>query len=62
MDEHGVIRFMNKFPDKINPVKRLMSKKWKCSICGKIYTFNEEVINPAPCNKCDGIFFEVVRD
>ena len=61
MNEHGIIKFMKRFPDKINPSNRLMSKKWKCSMCSKIYVFNEDVKNPAPCNECNGIFFEVVK-
>lgn len=61
MDEHELIRFMKRFPDKINS-KKMVSRIWKCSTCGEIYKFNEEKENPAPCIKCGGIFFETIRD
>lgn len=35
-----------------------LSKKWKCSICGKIYDFDKLVKIPAPCEECGDIFFE----
>lgn len=62
MNEHDVIRFIGRFPDKImtkeeardNP---FVSKIWKCSKCGKVYRFKEEVGIPAPCKECDDIFF-----
>lgn len=63
MNEHDVIRTMGRFPDKImtkeeagkNP---LVSKVWKCSRCGKIYRFKNEVRIPAPCKKCNDIFLK----
>lgn len=35
-----------------------LSKKWKCSRCGEIYNFDEDVKIPAPCEVCGDIFFE----
>lgn len=58
MNEHDVIRQMKRFPDAINPVKKMVSKVWKCSTCGKIYKFETEHSIPAPCKECDGICFE----
>lgn len=61
MNEHDVIRFMGRFPDAINP-KPLVSKRWKCSICGDIVEHAHEIEIPAPCKLCGSIGFEVIRD
>ena len=58
MNEHDVIKKMKRFPDTINPVKRMTSKTWKCSMCGYVYNFEIEQPNPAPCKECGGICFE----
>lgn len=58
MDEHDVIKLMKRFPNAINPVKRMTSKAWKCSMCGHIYKFKVEHLNPSPCKICKGIYFE----
>lgn len=61
LNEHDVIRFMGRFPDKITTKEDkntfLLSKRWDCSICGKIYEFDEAVRIPSPCEECGGIFF-----
>jgi predicted Zn-ribbon and HTH transcriptional regulator len=57
MNEHDVIRHMGRFPDKIGGL-RMVSKKWKCSKCNRIYEFAEEVSVPSPCDECESIFFE----
>lgn len=57
MDEQDIIRFMGKFPDKIDPRQRLMSKRWECSQCGNIREFEQSVTSPTSCPKCGGIFF-----
>ena len=62
MNEHDLIRFMGRFPDKINPTTRMVSKKWKCSKCNLLYSSEEEIEIPAPCVECGSIFFETVRD
>lgn len=53
---------MGRFPDEIiaeeNTKPFMLSKKWKCSICGELYEFDEEVRIPSPCKECEGIFFE----
>ncbi|HZJ98790.1 MAG TPA: hypothetical protein VFC79_02220 [Tissierellaceae bacterium] len=55
--EHDVIRFMKRFPDKITTA-RMVSKTWKCSTCLTEFKQNKEVVIPAPCKNCGGIFFE----
>lgn len=61
MNEHDVIRHLGRFPDEINPEKRLTSSRWRCSQCGSIKSFQTPVTNPAPCT-CGSIGFEVVND
>jgi len=61
MNEHDVIRQMGRFPNTINTVKRMTSKVWKCSICGKVYNFETKQTTPSPCKECDGKFFETVK-
>ncbi|WP_219218032.1 hypothetical protein [Paenibacillus sp. S150] len=55
MDEHEVIKFMGRFPDRINP-DPMLSKSWKCSMCGTEYKFAEPVDIPGPCS-CGSIAF-----
>ena len=63
-NEHDLIRFMGRFPDKIMTKEEaerdtsFMSKKWKCSRCDFIYDFDEPVKIPSPCKECGDIFFE----
>jgi hypothetical protein len=53
MNEHDVIRFMGRFPDKINPAKSIMdSGVWKCSMCGRLKPKEKR-----PC-ECGSIFWE----
>lgn len=64
LNEHDLIRFMGRFPDKIMTKEEVvkdmsfMSKKWKCSRCGLVYEFDKPVNIPSPCKRCDDIFFE----
>lgn len=63
--EHDVIRAMGRFPDKISDGSQMMlSKTWKCSKCGEIFRFNEEVnlLQVVPCKACAGIFFTKIRE
>lgn len=60
MDQKELIMKIGRFPNVINPIQRLMSKKWECSRCGEIISFPEKHKNPAPCPECTGIFFKTV--
>lgn len=60
MNQKEFIRKMGRFPDAINPIQRLMSKKWECSACGEIISFSEKRKNPALCPECAGIIFKTV--
>lgn len=57
MNKHDIIRFMGRFPDKIN-AEPMTSLKWKCSSCNAIYNFTIQTRIPSPCKNCNGIFFE----
>jgi len=62
MNEHDVIKFMGRFPDKIiTSENRMMSKLWRCSKCNTEYRYEEEHKNPALCKECGSIFFEILR-
>ena len=61
MNEHDVIRFMRRFPDKITTEKELKSKKWMCSTCQMVYE-GEDMRPPAPCKACGGVFFVKLCD
>ena len=50
------------FPTKVDVSKRLKSKAWKCSTCGKKYINFKPITNPAPCKDCGGIFFTAVEE
>lgn len=59
--EHDVIRFMKRFPDKIT-TERMKAKVWKCSTCKTEFNCEQgEMTIPAPCNVCEGIFFEKLK-
>jgi len=60
MECNDVIRKIGRFPDTINPKKRMASKSWRCSNCSIIYHFNESVGIPVPCKVCNGIAFEKI--
>lgn len=61
-NEHDVIRFMKRFPDKIiSNTERMKAKVWKCSICKTEFKFEQEIPIPSPCNVCNGIFFEKIN-
>lgn len=63
-DEHDVIRFIGRFPDKVMTKEEakkdtsFTSKKWMCSECGFVYYFDKPVKIPSPCKRCRSIFFE----
>lgn len=61
-NKRNVISLLGRFPDQIDPVKRMMANKWKCSKCHRLYVSKAPVVAPAPCNECNGRFFEVIRD
>ena len=49
MAEHGVMRFMGRFPDAINPKQRLMSKVWVCGQCGARIESRKSMTVPKQC-------------
>lgn len=67
-NEHDVIRFLGRFPDKImtkEEAKQDMlfkSNKWKCSACNTIFQFKNKVDIPVPCAGCGSIFFEKLHN
>ena len=63
MNEHDVIRFMGRFPDEIiREGDAMVSRRWECSVCHKIFMFDEPSDCPAPCCHCGSIFFEKKED
>jgi predicted Zn-ribbon and HTH transcriptional regulator len=64
MDQHQVIRFMKRFPDKIydsNSVEPWVSNKWRCDMCGKMFNSLTPIPIPALCNECKGIYFTKLK-
>ena len=57
-NEHDLIRFMGRFPDKIYEGELTSESGWRCLYCGKEYPdFNI----PAPCSNCGYIGFEILK-
>jgi hypothetical protein len=40
----------------------MQAKRWKCGVCGSVYTFALETEAPSPCRKCGGTFLDVALD
>jgi len=59
MNEHDVIRFIGRFPDKIihDGAGVMKSKHWQCYNCQFVHKNIIEIRRPAPCSKCGGISF-----
>lgn len=59
MNEHDVIRHMGRFPDGINPTKRLSAETWYCRVCGE--SKPGPTVPDKPC-ECGSIFWQAKGD